>query len=520
MAETEQVRRAQAGDVAAFEALASSSAGPLYASAWALVGDRHDAEDLCQEAWILAHRSLHQLRNPDAFRPWLHSILRNLAHRFRRGRWRHPAEPLERHADASVEDGPELIERRERFAQLWEAVREMDDRSREALLLHYGEGLSIRETAELLGASEAAVKMRLARARRRLAVDAEHLKETWALAPAPGLPEATLAAVSASPFLAVFVGWSAFIGWFFGRDAEQWRGFAPDVTITRSKWFIFACALFFPLFFGTLALLKAYELSVLWALAVFLPLPVFGCYIGWREMTLFQSRRQIWMTNTFLVFIAGSIVAQLLWPKIGLLMLGLTFVLIGVWTNVSEAPRAARESLPFVVWLPHFLRMTSVADTTDACPTDEDAARAWFRVMHRLGLASGPLDREPGQWRVTLPDSRTAMAYVPWVPRSSMAVDRDGRVQCRIAPSTFDLLRDDLPQLQHWTRRKLDAHLSDLFTQSYRASRESEEAAVAALNRGALPESKSNMLFWQMNFLPILGAIVIIAALADLMGLG
>src|SRR5688572_21568795 len=71
------VRRAQAGDVAAFEELVTRFTDPLmgYLTHLAQV----DAEDLAQEAFWKAHESLASLKEPAAFPGWLFAIARNLA---------------------------------------------------------------------------------------------------------------------------------------------------------------------------------------------------------------------------------------------------------------------------------------------------------------------------------------------------------------------------------------------------------------------------------------------------------
>ena len=80
--ESDQVRRAQAGDVAAFERLVTRHGERLFRSAMVLGGDRHWAEDLTQETLLEAWRSLQRFDGRCRFSTWLYGILR---HRFLKG---------------------------------------------------------------------------------------------------------------------------------------------------------------------------------------------------------------------------------------------------------------------------------------------------------------------------------------------------------------------------------------------------------------------------------------------------
>src|SRR5947199_2512016 len=72
------VRQAQAGDRAALEELVRRTSRLVYARLYLETGDRHWAEDLLQETWLLAYRALHRLNDPDSLRPWLLTIAQNV----------------------------------------------------------------------------------------------------------------------------------------------------------------------------------------------------------------------------------------------------------------------------------------------------------------------------------------------------------------------------------------------------------------------------------------------------------
>src|SRR5436309_6405417 len=76
MSETDTVlvRRARDGDREAFEELVRRTSRRVFARLYLETGDAHRAEDLLQETFLLAFRSLHRLVDPAGFRPWLLTI--------------------------------------------------------------------------------------------------------------------------------------------------------------------------------------------------------------------------------------------------------------------------------------------------------------------------------------------------------------------------------------------------------------------------------------------------------------
>ena len=72
------VQKAQTGDRAAFEELIRRTSRLIFARLYLETGDRHWAEDLVQETWLLAYRSLPKLQDPGSLRPWLLTIAQNV----------------------------------------------------------------------------------------------------------------------------------------------------------------------------------------------------------------------------------------------------------------------------------------------------------------------------------------------------------------------------------------------------------------------------------------------------------
>src|SRR5438105_8296489 len=93
-ADAECVRRTLAGEVRAFDELIERYQRRVVSVAYRLLGNSHDAADVCQEAFLRAFRSLESLHEPHRFGAWLTRIAGNLALNYRRGR----------HASVSLSD--------------------------------------------------------------------------------------------------------------------------------------------------------------------------------------------------------------------------------------------------------------------------------------------------------------------------------------------------------------------------------------------------------------------------------
>lgn len=156
------------GDARAFDALFSRYARPVHGYLVRLVGDAAAAEDLSQATFLSLVKARGRFQPGALVKPWLYAIATNAARdHLRRGR---RPEDLTREGelpnDAPADDGPE------RDAGLQRAVRtalaQLPENQRECIVLHRFEGLSFAEVAEVVGASEGAVKVRAHRGYERL----------------------------------------------------------------------------------------------------------------------------------------------------------------------------------------------------------------------------------------------------------------------------------------------------------------------------------------------------------------
>lgn len=159
------LRTIQAGHTEAFGVLVRRHTPAVFAVAYAHTANRADAEDIVQETFIKALQAIGELREAGALRGWLTTIARNTARTWlsRRVRERAILEGLER--NEAVVSAEKQVERRE----LVEAhIGRIDASQREALMMHYFAGLSVREIADALEIQPEAVKKRLQRAREAL----------------------------------------------------------------------------------------------------------------------------------------------------------------------------------------------------------------------------------------------------------------------------------------------------------------------------------------------------------------
>jgi RNA polymerase sigma-70 factor (ECF subfamily) len=182
------LERARGGDRQAIETLLESRQEQIYRFGMKMCRDPEDAKDVLQDTLIAMARTVHDFRGASSLSTWLYTIARSFCiKKRRRGKFApRVVHSLDTDTAADERDladgakGPEeaLAGRRVEDA-LEQAIRSLDPRYREVLVLRDVEGLTAPEVAEVLGVSVQAVKSRLHRA--RLSVRAE-------VAPLLGIP--------------------------------------------------------------------------------------------------------------------------------------------------------------------------------------------------------------------------------------------------------------------------------------------------------------------------------------------
>jgi RNA polymerase sigma-70 factor (ECF subfamily) len=171
--ERELISRAQTGDRAAFAALVKAHGDEVYTLARRLVGDPHLAADIAQETLIRAWKALPSFRGDAALSTWLHRITVNTAWTQKKRSRRHAGYSLDEIADMAApfdsdhpETAGEILELRGRLRQALDALPEAQ---RQVVVLKDVYDWSHAEIAEAMDISVSATKVRLHRARARLA---------------------------------------------------------------------------------------------------------------------------------------------------------------------------------------------------------------------------------------------------------------------------------------------------------------------------------------------------------------
>jgi len=169
-AEAELVAKAQTGDLLAFEEIVRRHERRVYAVAYRIVR-RHDvADDVVQEAFMRAYRSLDRFDTGRPFGPWIARIAANLAVSHLRSPVAREEELPEGYGEmAASSPGPlEGVLHAEAQQVLDKAVEALSAEQRAVFVLRANEELSYREIAEALDLSIGTVMSRLSRARERL----------------------------------------------------------------------------------------------------------------------------------------------------------------------------------------------------------------------------------------------------------------------------------------------------------------------------------------------------------------
>ena len=181
--DAELVRRAKAGDLDAFEALANRFEQRVYSLAFRILRQEEDAEDVTQQTFLSALENLAGFRGEASFATWLLRIASHATLKIIRKRKGLDSVSLEEVTEANNDSDAiphpeyiadwrqspeELVPRNEIRRLLDDALARLDEKHRLVFLLRDVEGLSVKETADALGLSEANTKVRLLRARLQL----------------------------------------------------------------------------------------------------------------------------------------------------------------------------------------------------------------------------------------------------------------------------------------------------------------------------------------------------------------
>jgi RNA polymerase sigma-70 factor (ECF subfamily) len=177
--EAELVTELQGGSGAAFDWLVTHYSGPVYGLVAGMISESGDAADITQDVFLKAFRGIRGFRRGSSLKTWLYRIAIREALNHRRWLWRHhrqqdsiDIEPTSGHTSLEIEDESSTPFDQAASHELQQAVQQallqVPEVFRSAVILRDLEGMSYEEVAEVLMVTVGTVKSRILRGRRRL----------------------------------------------------------------------------------------------------------------------------------------------------------------------------------------------------------------------------------------------------------------------------------------------------------------------------------------------------------------
>ena len=197
------IQRFLEGDTSCFEQLVERYQVLVCSVAYSIVGDFAASEDVGQEAFLTAWKSLGELRDRSRFKPWISTITRNLSRTWLRRRENSATDLVDPNTLPQPGSEAEMIEREnaEEADLVWRMLAQLPESYREPLVLYYRQEQSVAQVADSLSLTESAAKQRLARGREMLKgeVLATIEKGLRKSAPATAFTLGVMAIVSSTP---------------------------------------------------------------------------------------------------------------------------------------------------------------------------------------------------------------------------------------------------------------------------------------------------------------------------------
>ena len=128
------------------------------------LGDVHLAQDAVQDAFIKIYRAWHPMDGPAAEKAWVMRVTVNVCKDYLRSAWKRKVNLVEQYPELPASEDPPKNEEGRLLAE----IMALKPKYREVILLHYYQQLRVNEIAEVLGAPQSTVSIRLRRAREAL----------------------------------------------------------------------------------------------------------------------------------------------------------------------------------------------------------------------------------------------------------------------------------------------------------------------------------------------------------------
>lgn len=179
VSEKKIIEKVLGGDANAFEELVLRYEKTVYNLALRMVGDRDDAFDMTQEAFIKAYGSLSSFRGDSKFSVWIYRITTNVCLDFLRSKSRKQQVSLtvsDDDEDAQLDipdpkaDPEQQLIKKISMQSVEEGLKTLPDKQRQILVMRELGGMSYAEIGKALSIEEGTVKSRIFRARKRLCI--------------------------------------------------------------------------------------------------------------------------------------------------------------------------------------------------------------------------------------------------------------------------------------------------------------------------------------------------------------
>jgi RNA polymerase sigma-70 factor (ECF subfamily) len=170
MTDEELVNHVQNGDKEAFSRLIDRYQGKVFRTVVSLVGSHPDAEDLTQEVFLRAYKSIKSFRLQSSFSTWLYRISANMSKNFNIRRRVVSFITLDWKLGTILSVGDENKEVQETADSLLQCLQKIDEKYRQVLVLKEIEGIDYKEISKIMGLEIGTVKSRLSRAKEKLRI--------------------------------------------------------------------------------------------------------------------------------------------------------------------------------------------------------------------------------------------------------------------------------------------------------------------------------------------------------------
>jgi RNA polymerase sigma factor (sigma-70 family) len=174
------ISRILAGDEGAYALLVNQYKSYAYTIALKIVRDNEEAEEVAQDAFIKAYQHLGKFHQEAKFSTWLYRIVFNTAISYQR-KHKLKKESIEIVKYAAAAENPEKAEQEDRKRFIKKAMQKLAAADQTVITLFYLDELNLEEIGQITGTNSNAVKVKLHRARKKLAEELQGILKKEAL---------------------------------------------------------------------------------------------------------------------------------------------------------------------------------------------------------------------------------------------------------------------------------------------------------------------------------------------------